>query len=449
MHPTPDTVPIASSQGITRWQTPGVWGALQTRRVVILEGARQCGKTTLAKSLQTAPGAIYRTLDDVGLQAAARADPHGFVAHGAGLMVIDEIQRAPELLQAIKKEVDENPVPGRFLLTGSASIQSSPGVTESLAGRVAHQRLRPFAAGEIVGCAPTFLTRALREDWAGLASGFTATPGAASRCVPGAEPGSVATAPASGKDAVLLQALRGGYPEVQALSDKAVRRWHQDYVAALMARDLQDIAHIRRKDSMHKLLEVLAAWSGKLMDVSAIGGQLALSRPTLETYINALQTLFLVERVRPWAKTDYDRVSKQDKLFMTDTGLAASVLRWQFDKVRLDADLSGKLAEGFVFTQLAAQLDAQDEPCHLTHYRDREQREIDFVIETPDGVTVGVEVKAGSAVGRDSFKHLVWFRERMLKSKAPFAGVVLYTGEQVLRFGDQLWAVPMHALWCE
>lgn len=111
MHLTPSTVTIAPSEGITRWQTPGVLEALQTRRVVILEGARQCGKTTLAKSLKTAPGAIYRTLDDVALHAAARADPHGFVAHGAGLMVIDEIQRAPELLQAIKKEVDENPVP--------------------------------------------------------------------------------------------------------------------------------------------------------------------------------------------------------------------------------------------------------------------------------------------------------------------------------------------------
>lgn len=442
MNTSPDPVPIpvqiASQNGIPRWQTPGVLEALRTRRVVILEGARQCGKTTLAKSLHTSPGMIYRTLDDVALQAAARADPHGFVAHGPGLMVIDEIQRAPELLQAIKKEVDEHPVPGRFLLTGSTSIQSSPGVTESLAGRVAHQRLRPFAAGEMAEVLPTFLARALREDWAGLVSGFTPAQGAMTNSVANS---------VSGKDDVLLQALRGGYPETQSLSDKAVRRWHQDYVAALMARDLQDIAHIRRKDSMHKLLEVLAAWSGKLMDMNAIGGQLALSRPTLETYINALQTLFLVERVRPWAKTDYDRVSKQDKLFMTDTGLTASLLRWQFDKVRLDADTGGKLVEGFVFTQLAAQLEAQDEPCHLTHYRDREQREIDFVIETPDGVTVGVEVKAGSAVGLDSFKHLAWFRERMLQNKAPFVGVVLYTGEQVLRFGEHLWAVPMHALW--
>jgi predicted AAA+ superfamily ATPase len=439
MPPLLTSLPKSPPGGVARWQTPGVLEALQTRRVVILEGARQCGKTTLAKSLQASTGAIYRTLDDVALKAAARADPHGFVAHGAGLMVIDEIQRAPELLQAIKKEVDESPVPGRFLLTGSANIQSSPGVTESLAGRVAYQRLRPFAAGEIAGFAPAFLARALREDWAGLTSHYTATPGMVS--------GSVGAAPLSGKDAVLAQALRGGYPEAQDLADKAVRRWHQDYVAALMARDLQDIAHIRRKDSMRKLLEVLAAWSGKLMDMSAIGGQLALSRPTLETYINALQTLFLVERVRPWAKTDYDRASKQDKLFMSDTGLAASLLRWQFDKVRLDADLGGKLVEGFVFTQLTAQLDAQDEPCHLTHYRDREQREIDFLIETPDGVTVGVEVKAGSAVGLDSFKHLMWFRDRMLQTKAPYVGVVLYTGEQVLRFGEQLWAVPMHALW--
>lgn len=405
---------------------PGVLDSLQTRRVVVLAGARQCGKTTVAKAINQARGAIYRTLDDVALLSAARTDPHGFVAHGDGLMVIDEIQRAPALLQAIKKEVDENPAPGRFLLTGSTNIQSNPNVTESLAGRVAIQRLRPFAVGEMARVAPNFLARTASEDWSGLASSFGGL---------------------VGKDVVLQLAMRGGYPEVQALSDKGVRRWHQDYIGALMARDLQDIAHIRRKDSMAKLLEVLAAWSSKLMDVSAIGGQLSLARPTLEAYINALEALFLVERVRPWSQTDYQRVSRQDKLLMTDTGLMASLLRWQFDKVRMDADPSGKLVEGFVFAQLAAQLDAQDEPHSLTHYRDREQREIDFVVETPDGMTVGIEVKAGSAVGASSFKHLVWFRERMLKDKTRFIGLVLYTGDQVLRFGEHLWAVPMHALW--
>ena len=362
------TPQVGPAPHIPRWKASSVLDAMKTRRVVVLAGARQCGKTTLAKSLQQSAEVIYRTLDDLALLAAAQADPHGFVAHGDGLMVIDEIQRAPSLLQAIKKDVDENPRPGRFLLTGSTRIQSNPGVAESLAGRVAHERLRTIAAGEMARVAPVFLARAVRQDWSGLSGGYTA--------LPGIKP----TTPLSGKDAILMQAMRGGYPEVLTLGDKAVRRWHQDYLAALMARDLQDITHIRRKDSMSKLLEVLAAWSCKLMDISAIGGQLTLARPTLESYINALEALFLVERLRPWAKTDYERVSRQDKLVMTDTGLVASLLRWQFEKVRMDADQSGKLVEGFVFSQLAAQLDAQGDAHSLTHYRDREQREIDFVI---------------------------------------------------------------------
>nr|WP_315185360.1 DUF4143 domain-containing protein [uncultured Albidiferax sp.] len=415
-------MPSSPTLGIQRWLAPAVFDALQTRRVVVLAGARQCGKTTLAKAVAAPEGVLYRTLDDAGLLAAAQADPHGFVAHGDGLMVIDEIQRAPALLMAIKKEADEHPRPGRFLLTGSANIQSLPSVTESLAGRVSTLRLRPFSEGEMAGAAPQFIARALRQDWDGLG-------------------------PGPSKDVVLHKALRGGYPEVQALPAKSVRRWHTDYLAALMARDLQDIAQIRRKDSMAQLLEVLAAWSCKLMDTSAIGAQLALARPTLESYINALESLFLVERLRPWVRTDYARVGKQDKLVMTDTGLVASLLRWQFDTARLDADQSGKLVEGFVYAQLAAQLDAQDEPHQLAHYRDREQREIDFVVTTPDGSTVGIEVKAGSAVSADSFKHLRWFQERMVPPGQVFVGLVLYTGEQVLRFGPHLWAVPMHALW--
>ncbi len=423
---------------LARWKTADVLTALQNRRVVVVTGPRQCGKTTLAKSIaevaalpgQPTQTIIYRTLDDLGLLAAARQDPHGFVAHGDGLMVIDEIQRAPDLLQAIKKDVDDNPAPGRFLLTGSANIKSIPAAQESLAGRVASERLRPFSAGELAGTVPAFIARALREDWGGLTSNL--------------EPSTL-----SGKDVALKLAMRGGYPEVQALNDKAARRWHRDYLAALMERDLQDIAHIRRKDSMSKLLEVLAAWSCRLMDVSAIGARLALARPTLESYINALEALFLVERVRPWSNTDYDRVSRQDKLVMTDTGLITSLLGWQFDGVRLNADQSGKLVEAFVFSQLAAQCDAQDEPHALTHYRDRDQREIDFIIETPDGCTIGIEVKAGSSVGADSFKHLRWFRERMLQADQKFVGVVLYTGEHVLRFGEGMWAVPLQALWVE
>jgi uncharacterized protein len=412
-------------QDIQRWKASAVIEALSARRVVILAGTRQCGKTTLARGLGSTSAAnlaIYRTLDDVALLTAALADPHGFVAHGDELMIIDEIQRAPVLLQAIKKDVDENRNLGRFLLTGSANIQSIPSVNESLAGRVAKERLRPFAEGELAGNGPQFFSRVLQEDWTGLPS-------------------------TSAKDDVITKAMRGGYPEVQPLKANAVRRWHLDYVEAMMERDLRDIANIRHKDSMMKLLQVLAAWSSKLMDISSICSELSLARGTLETYVNALETLFLIDRVRPWHKTDYDRVGKQEKLFMSDTGLMASLLRWQFDKVRLDADQSGKLVEAFVYTQLVAQLEAQEELHELTHYRDRERREIDFVVETPDGTTIGIEVKAGSAVNTKTFQHLVWFRDNLIKDRCPFLGIVLYTGEHPVRFGSGLWAVPMSVLW--
>ena len=405
-----------------RWQIDSIKRDLSTRRVLILAGPRQCGKTTLAKSLAS-PSTIYRTLDDLTLLAAAQNDPHGFVTHDKGLMIIDEVQRAPALIQAVKQDVDINQKSGRFLLTGSANIQSLPGVTESLAGRVCKIRLRPLTQGEISGKKSNFLKLAF-----------------------GGKFKISAQTNSQNKDAYLKIALKGGYPEALRAKEKNAQRWHKDYLNALIERDLQDILNIKRHDSMHKLLEILAAWSSKFMDISAIGSGLALARQTLESYINAIETLYLVERVRPWSKTDYDRVSKQDKLFMTDTGLMSAILRWQFDQIRLDGEKNGKLIETFVFTQLAAILDSTKEDFQLYHYRDRERREIDFIIENENGDIVGIEVKSGSMVNMDSFKHLKWFRQNMLK-KQKFCGIVLYSGENILRFGEGLWALPINSLW--
>jgi hypothetical protein len=233
-------------------------------------------------------------------------------------MIIDEVQKAPVLLQAIKQDVDVRQTPGRFLLTGSANIQALPGVTESLAGRVRKIRLRPLALGEIRGVLPRFLPNAFTGQF-----------------LPDKHFG--AEGDYSLKDTYILHALRGGYPEVlRQDEEREALRWLQDYLDALLERDLQDIINIRRRDSMALLVEVLAAWSSRFMDISGIGASLSLARPTIQSYINALEALYLVERVRPWTKTDYERVGKQDKLFMTDTGLMAAVLRWRFDKVRLE-----------------------------------------------------------------------------------------------------------------
>ena len=417
---------MTTHQSFQRWQEDQIRTGLSHSRVLLLEGPRQCGKTTLAKRISDGLDVrgIYRTLDDLTLLNSAIDDPHGFVAHGDELMVIDEVQRAPQLLAAVKKDVDENQTPGRFLLTGSANIMTLPKVTESLAGRVRKVRLRPLALGEIARLEPRFLELARVGGWRDASEEtFSAA-----------------------KDSYIEMALAGGYPEAVRLSgSRARRQWHIDYLGALMDRDLKDVANIRRKDNLFKLVEVLAAWSSRFMDATAISTALGVSRPTLETYINALETLYLVDRVKPWFKTDYARVGKQDKLYMSDTGLMAAILNWSFDKVRLDGSLNGKLIETLIYTQLAALLESQTENYRIYHYRDREQRELDFIIEAEDDSLIGVEVKAGSHVEPRDFRHLKWFNENLAKDR-PFQGLVLYTGEHIASFGPQMWAVPISKL---
>ncbi len=413
-----------------RWQSKQVIHALKTRRVVVVSGARQSGKTTLAQAIAPTDTAYY-TLDDLLLLEAAKSDPHGFVMHEQKLMIIDEIQRAPELLRAIKKEVDSNQNYGRFLLTGSANIQALPNAIESLAGRSRTIRLRPLTRGEMLSTPPRFLENAFDEHFARHKY----------RTKNNQAPEEY------NKNHYLSLAFRGGYPEADRLNEATdIRQWHDDYIAALLGNDLKDVANIRRKDSMVKLLECLAAWSSKYIDISGIGASLSIRRPTIESYINALETLYLVERVSPWTKTDYARVGKKDKLFLTDTGLMASILKWNINKVRLDGEKNGKLIETYVFTQLAAIIDVQDSHYALYHYRDRLNREIDFLVENENGDYLGIEVKAGSVVKTDSFKHLRWFKENMAADNH-FIGVVLYTGENIARFGEGMWAVPINALW--
>jgi uncharacterized protein len=404
-----------------RWQLKTIENALKTRRVIILAGARQTGKTTLVRYLASLKNStIYRNLDEITLLEEALSDPHGFVTHNDELMVIDDIQRAPRLLQAIKQEVDLNPSPGRFLLTGSADIQSLANVSGSLAGRVRKIRLRTLSQGELLSQKPDFIQQAFTESFE-------------------------KSQPLDKADYLSL-AVRGGYPEVVNLERKERRRWHQDYLETLIECDLKDIANIRRKDSMYKLIEVLAAWSSKFMDISAIGSSLALARPTVVSYINALESLFLIERIRPWCKTDYARVNKFDKLFMVDTGLMTAILNWNVDKICLDGDKNGKLLETFVFNQLSALLDTQADDFVLYHYRDREKREIDFIIENENDELLAIEVKAGTAIKHDDFKHLIWFK-KTLSNNNKFIGIILYTGKHIMSFGEHLWAIPMSALW--
>lgn len=391
---------------------------LSTRRVILLYGARQCGKTTLTKQLNQ-EDIIYRTLDDQGLLKAAKLDPEGFT-HGEGkTMVIDEIQRVPELLLSIKKIVDQDNRKGQFLLTGSANINSLPTVKESLAGRIGYVRLRTLTQGEIEEASGNFLQNAFQQSFR--------------------------SSPFKEKKADIIEyCFRGGYPEALNLSPRSRTRYHGDYIRSIIERDLQDIQNVHRIDLLHDLFKILCAWSGKFLDFSKLSSHFQANRATIYSYINLLEIMFLCERVPSWIKTDYQRIGKRPKFFMSDVGLICSILKWKVEEVVFDSDRSGKIFESFVFQELSALIDHADGEFSLYHYRDRENREIDFLIENENGTLLGIEVKAGSNVGENDFKHLHWFKNHINPN---FIGIVLYTGEHVLPMGKGFWAIPIGHLW--
>lgn len=408
-----------------RFQYDALIEALQTRRVVFLSGPRQCGKTTLAKTLEKHiqnRKIIYRTLDDISLLQAAENDPSGFLKFQESTMIIDEVQRVPSLILAIKKIVDEDNRPGQFLLTGSTHINSLPTVRESLAGRIQYIRLRTLSQAEISGKENTnFLERVFNQNF--LSDCFT-----------------------EDKAEILKYCFRGGYPETLNMTEKTRRRWHEDYIQALIERDLKEIINIQRIEKLNELIKILCSWSGKFLDLSKIGTHLSVNRATLEGYVNALEALFLCERIPSWTKTDYQRIGRRSKIFITDSGLVCSLLKWKYEDVLLDSDRCGKILEGFIYSELSTLVDYALGEFHLYHYRDRDDHEIDFIIERDDGSILGIEVKAGSSIGLGDFKHLVWFKNK-IATGINFIGIVLYTGEHVIPFGTNLWGIPIGHMW--
>lgn len=388
--------------------------------MILINGPRQCGKTTLSKTLID-DSVNYLSLDNEGIMKSAKDDPISFIQHPERLMIIDEVQRVPELLMSIKLQVDEDTRPGQFLLTGSANIQSLPNVKESLAGRIRKIRLRFLSQGEIRGCTPHFVEKAFSQDFEKRFSTFN-------------------------RRSITERALKGGFPETLMLDAQERRLWHKDYIDSLIEKDLKELTDLRRLDAMKKLVEILAAWSGKFIDISKISSHLSIQRATVENYIYALENLYLFEMVNPWRKTDYDRVGKTPKLYVTDSGLMSSLLDWNMKQIWLDSDRIGKLFECFVFNELSALIDADPGKYRLYHYRDGQKREIDFLIERESQSLLGVEVKASSVVGKKDFKHLDWFQKNLAKNN-DFVGIVLYSGEHLLPFGENMWAVPMSALW--
>ncbi|TBC88497.1 ATP-binding protein (plasmid) [Rhizobium leguminosarum] len=393
--------------------------ALSDTPVVLIVGPRRAGKTTLVRKMGEA-GQTYLTLDDQTVLEAAQSDPAGFI-RGLDRAIIDEIQRAPDLLLAIKKTVDEDYRPGRFLLTGSANLLTLPRIADSLAGRMETIRMLPLARAEIEGRTPSFLEHlfdwSLKSPWSSII----------------------------GDDFVQL-VLLGGFPE--AISRDSERRrqdWARSYLTSILTRDLRDIADVEKLTELPKFVRLLAEHTSQLVNYSQFGGSINVSDKTGQRYVGLLEQVFLVATVQPWFTNTLKRIVKTPKLHFLDSGLLASVRGLTFDRVKADRGTFGALLESFVFSEVLKLMTASDLRLTPYHFGDRDMREVDIVLERDDGMIAGIEVKASATVKAGDFGGLRALAEACGDRFA--FGVVLYDNTDVVPFGDKLAPVPLSSMW--
>ena len=403
---------------IKRLIRPRLLEALADTPVVLIHGPRQCGKTTLSKTLK---GYAYITFDDAVQLAAARADPVGFVADLPERVVLDEVQRVPELFASLKVAVDRQRRPGRFVLTGSANVLLAPKLSDSLAGRMELIRLYPLAQCELAGAGSGFIDALFSRGF--KAKVFWRLGGELAERI-----------------------VAGGYPAALARGAGRRRRdWYRAYLETLVQRDVREIARIGSLDALPRLLQLAAGQTARLLNVSELAAPFQLSRPTIRDYVTLLERIFLIEFLPSWHSNRLSRLVKAAKLHLGDTGLASSLLGVDAGALAKDRALLGQLLETFVLQELRRQAGWHDDTLAFHHFRDKDGYEVDIVLEREGRAVAGVEVKASATVTESDFRGLRKLRDA---SGARFAaGIVLYDGESVARFADDLFAVPVKALW--
>ena len=409
-----------SSAQYHRFIEPSLREALLDTPVVLIHGSRQCGKTTLALAVGEPLGYHYISLDDDNQLQAAKADPVGFVQSLPELTILDEIQRAPELFTSIKASVDRNRKPGRFILTGSANVLLLPQLADSLAGRMEIIHLRPLARCEITGEKPAFFDQLFGADF-GSDSNQNAYPRLG--------------------ESLADSICQGGYPAAIA-RDSAKRRsaWYRDYITTIIQRDVQDVASIRNLDVLPRLLALAASQTARLFNSTDLASPFALSRPTIREYLTVLEQIFLIEQLQPWHANRLSRLIKTPKVHLTDTGLACALLGVNSQTLWQDKSLLGQLLETFIHQELRKYASWHNEPLSFFHFRNKDMVEVDIIVEQGRQLA-GIEIKAAATVTQVDFKGLKKLQDLCGEQFA--AGVVLYDGENILPFGERLFAVPI------
>ena len=403
--------------------TPLVQAALHDTPVVFLQGPRQAGKTTLVQSLkEDGHSATYYTFDDAAVLAAAQSDANGFISSLPSKVILDEVQRVPDLFRAIKRSVDAQRQPGRFLLTGSANALVLPKVSESLAGRMEVLSLSPFSQGEIESRREHFVDACFAKD-------FTA--------------GNYRD---SGWADLVERIVQGGYPEAITRSSSARRQaWFGSYITTILERDVRDIANVQGLRELPRLLRLAAARASGLLNFADLARDAGLPQTTLQRYWALFEATFLLRSLPAWTANLGTRLVKSPKVMLGDTGLLCYLLGLDVDRLKNDALMTGAVLEAFVGTELTKQITWSETRPALFHYRTHTQHEVDFVMENTSGHLVGIEVKKSASPSASDFKGLHHFREAV--GKKFLRGILLYTGSTSVAFGPNMHAVPVGGLW--
>lgn len=401
---------------------PKLRHALADTPVVLLTGARQTGKTTLVRQIAARqPQRDYFTLDDQTTLAAVQRDPVGFIAALGRPCVIDEVQRTPNLLPAIKLAVDDDRRPGRFLLTGSANVLSIPRVSESLAGRVELVQLWPLSQGEIERRREDFAAAAFAADFFLDRAGVL-------------------------RPAELRQRiLAGGYPDAFRRSDPRRASWFESYITTILLRDVRDLSNIATLTALPRMLRLLATRLGGLLNMSDVSRGLALPNATAIRYLALLEATYLVHPVPAWSGNLGLRLVKAPKVFLCDCGLAASLLGLTTARLAPDPSPLGPLLENFVAMELVRQRAWSSVRFELFHFRTHAGRKVDLVVESEAGQIVGVEVKSAATVAASDCAGLEALAAGA--GRRFVRGIVLYTGNRTVPLGERMYAVPIVRLW--
>jgi uncharacterized protein len=412
--PEPDFIP--------RSIRPLIIEGVEYSRIVFVAGARQVGKTTLVGDIATHERPMTAvTLDDRATREAAIADPAGFVAELGGPAFIDEIHRAPDLLLELKKAVDADTTPGRFVITGSANVLASRRIADALPGRIDRVDMWPLAQSEIHGGSLNIVD----ELFQGRVPHVTGAP--------------------VGRAAFSQVVAQGGYPEARRRPAGRVRdRWFANYAASTLARDLAELADVRRSDDAERLLRLLATQSANLVSYRKVGAQLDMHHETVQSYVALLEQMFLVKRLPAWRPGLGAREAATPKLYVCDSGLLASLLGADADRIANDDQVTGKLCETFVVGELLRHASWSQQQPRLYHYQ-RDREDVDVVLENNRGEVVGIEVKAAASLRQSDWK---WLKKLADARGDSFkAGIVVYAGEQTIPLGARLHAMPYAGLW--